>query len=156
MPCFPNEVLVHRRVRGREPVLDLPSQLFTYKITSIPETKLSGRTTNVSPCLFRLTFGEERLRPQVSTADTGLMRGTYPNPVEYYPLTPCHLTEGIQNDIVKKSCGITHLPKLSSHYRQDYERHPMFVQQWPEPRPGSIDPIFGERPRFRSPPAIFW
>src|SRR6266566_2031561 len=99
MSCFPNEVLIRRRVRGREPVLNLPSQLFTYKITSISETKRSGRSTNVSSCLLRLTFGEGRLRPQVSTVDTGFKRGTYPNPVEYYSMTPCHLTEGVQNDI---------------------------------------------------------
>ena len=97
-----NKVLIRRRVRGREPVLNLPSQLFTYKITSISETKRSGRTTNVSSCLFRLTFGEERLPPQVSTVGTGFTRGTYPNLVEYYPMTPCHLMKSVQifqNDI---------------------------------------------------------
>src|SRR6266705_2541902 len=102
MSCFPNEVLIRRRVRGREPVLNLPSQLFTYNITLISVTKRSERSTNVSSCLFPLTFGEERLRPQVSTADTGSTRGTYPNPVEYYPMTPCHLTESVQNDICEQ------------------------------------------------------
>src|SRR6267154_427578 len=102
MLCFPNEVLIHRRVRGREPVLNLPSQLFTYKITSISATNRSERSTNVSSCLFHLTFGEERLRPQVNMAGTHFMRGTYPNPVEYYPMTPCHLTESVQNDICEE------------------------------------------------------
>jgi hypothetical protein len=96
MSCFPNEVLIHRRVRRREPALNLPSQLFACGITSISETKRSGETTNVSSCLFRLTFGEERLPPQVSTAGTELMRRTYPDPVEYYPMTPFHLTGRVQ------------------------------------------------------------
>jgi hypothetical protein len=138
-------------------VLNIPSQLFTYKITSVSRTKRSGRTTNVWSCLFRLTFGEERLRPQVSKADTCFTQGTNLNPVEYYPMMSCHLTESVQGIIsVNKSCGIAHLPKQSSHYPQDHERHPMFVQQLSSPRPGSIDLIFGERPRFRSLPAIFW
>jgi hypothetical protein len=102
MSCFPNDVLIRRRVRGREPVLNLPSQLFTYEITSISVRKRSGRITNVSSCLFRLRFGEEQLRPQVNTADTGLTRSTYPNPVEYYPMTPCHLTESVQNDVCEQ------------------------------------------------------
>jgi hypothetical protein len=155
MSCFPNEVLIRRRVRGREPVLNLPSQLFTYKITSISATKRTRNLTNVSSCLFRLTFGEEQLRPQVSTADTGFTRKTYSNPVGYYPMTPCHLTESVQNDICEHTCRISHLPKLPSHYPQDYEPHPMSVQQLSEPRPGLIDPIFGERPRSRSPPITF-
>ena len=82
--------------------MSLPSELFTYKMTSISETKRGERTTNVSSCLFRLMFGVERLRLQVSTTDTGFSRGTYPNPVEYYPMTPCHLTESVQNDICEQ------------------------------------------------------
>ena len=155
MSCFPNEVLIRRRVRGREPVLNLPSQLFTYKITSNSATKRRGRSTNVLSCLFRLTFGEEQLRPKVSTGDTGFTRETCLNPVEYYPMTPCQLTD-FQDDIYEQTCRISHLPKLSSHYPQDYEPHPMFVQRSSEPPPGSIDPIFGEQPRFRPPPTIFW
>src|SRR6266852_2470303 len=102
MSCFPNEVLIRRRVRRREPVLNLPSQLFAYKITSVSATERSGKMTNVSSCLFRLTFGEERLGPQVSTADNGFTRGTYPNPVECYPMMPFHLTESVQNDICEQ------------------------------------------------------
>ena len=113
MSCFPNEVLIHRRIWGREPVLNLPSKLFTYKITSISETNRSERTTNVSSCLFRLMFGEERLRPQVSTADTGFTRETYLNPVEYHPMTPCHLMESVQNNIceqIMQDCAAIRAP----------------------------------------------
>jgi hypothetical protein len=35
-------------------------------------------------------------------ADTGFARGAYPDPVEYYPMTPCHLTESVQNDICEQ------------------------------------------------------
>ena len=51
------------------------------------------RSTNALFCLFRLTLGEERLRTRVSTGDTCSASVTYPNPVEYYPLMPCHLTK---------------------------------------------------------------
>jgi hypothetical protein len=38
--------------------------------TSVSATKGGGKATNVSSCSFRLTLGEERLRPRVSTGDT--------------------------------------------------------------------------------------
>jgi hypothetical protein len=38
-PSFPNEVVIRRRVRGREPVLNVASQLVTYKISSVSATK---------------------------------------------------------------------------------------------------------------------
>ena len=50
-------------------------------------------TTNGPSYLFYLTLAEERLRSQVSTGNTYFARDTYPNPVEYYPLTPHDLTE---------------------------------------------------------------
>jgi hypothetical protein len=70
MTCFLDEVLIYRWVRGRKPVLNLPSPLVTYKISSISTTKCEGNTTNVSFRLFRLKFGEGQLRLRVSTGDT--------------------------------------------------------------------------------------
>jgi hypothetical protein len=43
MFCLPKSVVIRRRVRGRKPALDVPSQLVTYKIPSVSETK--GRET---------------------------------------------------------------------------------------------------------------
>jgi hypothetical protein len=64
-------------------------------------------TTNVSFCLFRLTLDEERLRTQVSTGDTCFARDTYPNPVGYYLLMPCHLNK----------CSETYLQAITQAFR---------------------------------------
>ena len=85
---FPNEGVIRRRVRGREPVLNvarLASQLVTYKILSVSPTKGEGRETNFLSCSFRVMLDEERLRTHLSTDKTCFVRDTYPNPVEYYP-----------------------------------------------------------------------
>ena len=92
--CLPNEVVIRRRVRGREPVSNVLSQLVTYKIPSVLATK-GGKKTNVSSCLFHLTPGGERLRRPVNTGATCFEQDTYPNPVEYYPLIPFHLIEQV-------------------------------------------------------------
>jgi hypothetical protein len=88
MSCFQNEVVVRRRVRGREPVLNVRLQLVAYKIPSVSAMKGGGKETNVSSCLFRSTHGEERLRPQVSTSNNRFARDTYPNHFGYHPLMP--------------------------------------------------------------------
>jgi hypothetical protein len=106
MTCFLDEVLICRWVRGRKPVLNIPSPLVTYKISSISTAKCEGNTTNVSFRLFRLKFGEEQLRPRVSTGNTCFARGTYPNLVVYYLLTPSHLIESAQNYVYKRPCAL--------------------------------------------------
>jgi hypothetical protein len=53
--------------------------------------KCRGKTTNVLSCSYRLRFGEEQLRLQVSTVEACFVRDTYPNLAKYYPLTPFHL-----------------------------------------------------------------
>src|SRR5260370_28359446 len=59
MSCFSNEVLIRRRVRGREPVVNILLQLVTYKISSVMMIKKTrGKTTNVGSCLSYLMFGE--------------------------------------------------------------------------------------------------
>ena len=63
------------------------------------------KSTNVSFCSFRLTFGEERLRTQVSMRDTCSARDTYTSPVECYRLKPCHLTE----HVFRKKTAIDHV-----------------------------------------------
>ena len=153
--CFPNEVVIHRRVRRREPALNVASQLVTYKTLSSQQRRKVKTTTNVSSYSYRLIPGEGRLRTQVSTDDVCSARVTYPNPVEYYPLTPCHLTEQIFRKTIHERSRIPHLPELPSYYPQDHGRHPRSVQPSSEPRPGSIGPISGEWPLSRSPPTIF-
>ena len=76
-------------------MLNIPLQLVTCKILSVSATKGGGKMTNGSSCSFYLTFGEEQLQTQVSTGDTSSARDTYSNPVEYYPSSPCHLTEQV-------------------------------------------------------------
>ena len=61
MSCFRNEVVIRRRVRGREPILNVRLQLVTYKLPSVSTLNGEEKQTNVSSCLFRLTLGEERL-----------------------------------------------------------------------------------------------
>ncbi len=95
MSCFRNEVVVRRRIRGREPILDVHFQLVAYKVPSVSEMKGGEKGTNASFCLFRLTLGEERLRPKVSTSNDCFARDTYPNRFEYYPLMPHDLTEQV-------------------------------------------------------------
>src|SRR6266849_6724219 len=95
MSFIQNKVVVLRGVRGREPILNVRLQLFTYKITSVSAMEGGEKGTNASSCLFRLTLGEERLRPQVSTGNNGSVRDTYPNRFEYYPLMPHDLTEQV-------------------------------------------------------------
>ena len=48
-------------------MLDVLSQLVTYKVLSVSVTKSWGEATNVSSYSFRLTLDEERLRTPVST-----------------------------------------------------------------------------------------
>jgi hypothetical protein len=68
-------------------------------------------TTNGSSCLFYLTLAEERLRPQVSTGNTYFAGDTYPNPVEYYPLTPRDLIEpSVKKSTANDHPSIAHLP----------------------------------------------
>jgi hypothetical protein len=93
MSCLPKKVVIRRRVRGRKPVFDVPSQLVTYKILSVSATKGREKTTNASFCLSHLSLDEWRLRIRVSTVDTCSTRDTYPTRVELYPLTPRHLME---------------------------------------------------------------
>ena len=54
-----------------------------------------GERTNASSCLFRLTLGEECLRPQVNTSNNCFAQVTYPNRFEYYPVMPHDLTEQV-------------------------------------------------------------
>jgi hypothetical protein len=74
-------------------------------------TKGGEKTTNGSSYSFRLTFGEERLRTQVSMGDTYSARDTYPYPDVYDPLTPYHLN-GTSTQKVSGSnhATITHFP----------------------------------------------
>jgi hypothetical protein len=95
MSCFQNEDVVRRRVRGREPILDVRSQLATYKIPSVSAMEGVEKRAYASSCLFRLILGEERLRPQVSTSNNSFARDTYPNRFEYYPSMPHDLTEQV-------------------------------------------------------------
>jgi hypothetical protein len=99
--CFRDEVVVRRRVRGREPILNVRFQLATYKIPSVSAIKGEEKQTNASSCLLRLTLGEERLRPQVSTGNNYFARDTYPNRFEYYPLMPHDLTERVSGEYIR-------------------------------------------------------
>jgi hypothetical protein len=65
--------------------------------------KCRGGTTNVWSCLFRLILDGEKLRTQVSTGATYFVRGTYPNLVEYHPLTLSHLEEQCSESIREQS-----------------------------------------------------
>src|SRR6266849_5798268 len=95
MSFIQNKVVVYRRVRGREPILNVRFQLVTYKITSVSQMEGGEKQTNASFCVFQLTLGEVRLRPQVSTSYDCFARDTYPNRFEYYPLMPHDLTEQV-------------------------------------------------------------
>ena len=48
---LPNEVVIRRRIRGREPVLNLASQLVTYEILSVSAMK-DGEKNNERFILF--------------------------------------------------------------------------------------------------------
>jgi hypothetical protein len=68
-------------------------------------------TTNGSSCLFYLTLAEDRLRSQVSMGNTYFARDTYPNPVEYHPLTPRDLTDpSLRKSTANNHPSIAHLP----------------------------------------------
>src|SRR6266849_3669176 len=95
MSFIQNKVVVLRGVRGREPILNVRLQLFTYRIMSVSAMEGGEKQTNASFCLFRLTLGEERLRPKVSTSNDCFARDTYSNRFEYYPLMPHDLTEQV-------------------------------------------------------------
>ena len=95
MSSFQNEVVVRRWVRWRQPVLNVPLQLVTYKLPSASAMKGGEKETNASSCLSQLTLGEERLRLQVSARNNCFTRDTYPNRFEYYPSMLHDLTEQI-------------------------------------------------------------
>ncbi len=42
MSCFRNEVLIRRRIRGRQPVFDVLLRLITYKIPLVSATEGAG------------------------------------------------------------------------------------------------------------------
>src|SRR5713101_9139632 len=51
MPCIRNEVLIRRRIRGRQPVLNVLLQLVTYRIPSVSATE-GGKRDNKRFILF--------------------------------------------------------------------------------------------------------
>jgi hypothetical protein len=104
MLCFPKNVVIRRRVRWREPVLEVPSQLVTYKIPSVLVMKDSGTRTSHLVCFINHLVNSNYKPTRVSTGDTYPTRDTYPSRVELYPLIPCHLMKPILGKMYRQSC----------------------------------------------------
>ena len=68
MLCHPKSVVVRRRVRGRKPAFDVPSQLVTYRIPSVSATKGREKITNVSYRLLYLLTPRYLMEPDSASA----------------------------------------------------------------------------------------
>jgi hypothetical protein len=106
-------------------MLDVPSQLFTRKISSDLATTCEGETTNLSSCLFCLTLDEEQLRTRVCAVDTSFVRETYLNLVEYHPLTPYHLEE---------QCSETYSRTIMYHFAPSMTAFTRPTRSWMTPK----------------------
>ena len=73
----------------------------------------SKKTTNVSSCLLRSVFLEERLRIHVRRG-MPISRDTYPNLAEYYPSMPCHLKERAFSQISVANHGESRQPSITT------------------------------------------
>ena len=58
MSCFLNEILIGRRVGGREPVLNVLLKAITYRETVGQGDEIRKMKTNVESCLYYIMFGE--------------------------------------------------------------------------------------------------
>jgi hypothetical protein len=152
MSCFRNKVMVRRRIRGGQPVLNVPLQLITYRIPSGSATEGGRETTNVSSCSFHLMLGEEQERPQVSQGYTCFARDTYSYSVRYHPSVPFHLMGRVFRQISARNHeNMSHLPEPPSKY---HGRHPGSVQQPTILRPSLTDPISRGQPESCLSPTI--
>jgi hypothetical protein len=64
----PKSVVIRRRVRGRKPAFDVPSQLVTYKIPSVLATKGREKITNFSFHLLYLLTPRYLMEPDSASA----------------------------------------------------------------------------------------
>ena len=113
-------------------------------------------TTNVLSCLFRLTLGEEQLRNPNSVRVLPCYARDKPKScripsVDTFPSRRTVLRINFENNPVT----LTNLPLPPLHFPQGHGRLPRSAQQLSEPRPGLIDPIFGELFLSHFPPVTF-